>query len=214
MKGYKDMANGVYRRILEYFGFVKTKPIILQKTSLLEKENVTVNKIQWDSSKERLTDEKVRNYLGTNYEGAMYYNFDDMMWKSDKCLGYVMPYQDNHEKMLWSLKAVLEQEVKFSGFELVAVVTMAVKDRFFPGVGEKVSHPFFARSGTGVVGTIIRRDRKTGKLLPLPCNWNGVRLSKLGVCDAIWYGPKWFALAGIENADFRNSLIKNHARTR
>lgn len=213
-KGFIIMASSFYRTVLNYFGLKKNKTIVLQEQPQNIEEIKSVSNIQWDSSKERLTDDKMHDYLGVNYEGVMYYNFDNLVWKSDKCLGFCMPYQDKFEKLMWNLKSVLEQEPRFAKYELAAAVTMIVKDRFFPGVGMRVTHPFFARGGTGVVGTIICRDKQTGKLLPMPCNWNGVDVSKLGTCNAIWYGPKWFALAGIENTDFRKSLLKNHCRTR
>lgn len=209
------MLSFFYRTILGYLGFERTKLIPLQNVlDGSDPNDKKQNLVQWDVSKERLTAEKFRNYFGVNYDGIMYYDFDNRIWKSDRCLGHCMPYQDQFEDLMWEFKVILEQEPLFVRDELVAVVTMVVKDRFFAGVAQRVTHPFFARGGTGVVGTIIRRDRETGKLLPIPCSWNGVALSKLGACDAIWYGPKWFAKSGIENQGFRHALLKNHCRFR
>lgn len=204
------MANSFYRTFISYFGFGKTKPLVLQNQSTEEKHE----EISGNAFKERITDDKMRHLFGVNYDGVMYYDFDGAVWKSDKYLGYSMPYQDRFEKLMWDLKRVLECEVNFAKYELVAVVTMVIKDRFFPGVGKKITHPFYGVGGKGVVGTIIRRDKESGKLLSIPCSWNGVHISRLGVCDAIWYGPKWFAEFGIENSEFRNALLRNHCCVR
>ena len=208
------MTDGFYRAVLGYFGFGKLKKIHIQDRESDNKQQENIGRIEWGENKERLTDDIIQGYLGANYEGVMYYNFDAGKWKSNVCLECDMPYQDRFEKLMWEFKAVLEREARFSGYELVAVVTMVVKERLFPGVGGRVTRPFFTRGGTGVVGTIVRRDKKTGKLLSVPSNWNGIGVSKLGGFDAIWYGPKWFALAGIENPEFRNALIRNHAYSR
>ncbi len=208
------MVGSFYSTVLNYLGFGKLKKTPLQNQEGDRQQHESENRVVWDSNKERLTDDKIQKCLGANYEGVMYYNFDAGKWKSNVCLECDMPYQDRFEKLMWEFKAVLERDVKFSGYELVAVVTMVVKERLFPGVGGRVTRPFFTRGGTGVVGTIVRRDKKTGKLLSMPSNWNGVGVSKLGGFDAIWYGPKWFAMAGIENPEFRHALIRNHAYSR
>ncbi|MBQ2017407.1 MAG: hypothetical protein II208_02685 [Alphaproteobacteria bacterium] len=208
------MATGFYRAFLNFFGFGNTKPVALREQTQSVKPTVSDVVVHWDATKECLTDNKIRDFVGINYDGVMYYNFDAAAWKSDKCLGYCMPYQEKFEELMWNMKKVLEHESGFEGFELVAVVTMSIKERYFTGVGARITHPFFARNGRAVVGSIIRRDKNSGKILQMPCSWNGVDVSRLGACDAIWYGAKWFAMTAIENLDFRAELLKNHGRYR
>lgn len=208
------MVGSFYRTVLGYLGFGDSgqKSVRVDKTTKSEESKTSVASPV--VSGEKLTDEKMQNLFGVNYSGIMYYNYDTKSWRGDKYLGYCMPYQDVVEKDAVAFKRLLEAEPDFKNFELVAFATMLIKDRYFPGVASKIVRPFFNQKGRAVVGTIVVRDRKDGKILPLPSDWVGVYFPEIGHCNAIWYGPKWMATNGLEMPEFRRRIIRNYTKQR
>lgn len=208
------MVGSLYRTVLGYLGFGDSDQESVQVDKKIKaQENKTVAAPSIGSG-EKLTDEKMQNLFGVNYSGIMYYNYDTKSWCGDKYLGYCMPYQDVVEKDAVAFKRVLEAEPDFKNFELVAFATMLIKDMYFPGVAKKIVHPFFNQRGRAVVGTVVVRNKKDGKILPLPSDWVGVYLPEIGYCNAIWYGPKWMVRNGLEMPEFRQRIIRNYTKQR
>lgn len=136
--------------------------------------------------KENLTCDKMRELFGANYSGLVYFNFDTRRWNKTK-------YQndDLHRHNIpcvedvYAWKSELEQEETFRDYELVASVVMAVSNKGFPGWAKPVRRPVFDEKGTSAVGTIVRRSRKTGKILSVPSNWVGL------FAFNNWHGAMW-----------------------
>ncbi len=208
------MLGSFYRTLLGYFGFGNSehKFVPVNRQAKIQENKPYVPPLVVLG--EKLTDEKMKQLFGVNYSGIMYYNYDTKSWCAERYLGYCMPFQDKVEKDAFVFKQVLEDEPDFRNFELVAFATMLIKNRYFPGVANKIVRPFFNQKGSAVVGTIVVRDIKDGKILPLSSDWVGVYFPKVGHCDAIWYGPKWMTKNGLEMPEFRQRLIRNYTKQR
>ena len=158
--------------------------------------------------KEILTDSKMRQLFGENYHGLIFYNYDFGLWNAEKYHGYKI---ETCEINLEKLKTVLEKEPKFAGFELVAVVTMPIRNDEFPGAGAVIKKPNLNFNGWAIVGTIVKRDKKTGKIAPVHDAWLGTHVSG-SLCGACRYGATWFANDVANKDKFRRALINAHTR--
>ena len=158
--------------------------------------------------KEILTDSKMRQLFGENYHGLIFYNYDFGLWNAEKFHGYKI---ETNEIDLKQLKKNMEKEPGFSGDELVAIVIMLIQKDKFPGAGKVIKNPQMNFNGWAVVGNLVKRDKKTGNILPVHDAWLGAHVSG-SLCGACRYGAAWFANDVTKKADFRHSLIRAHTR--
>ncbi len=208
--------SGCYKFLVKYFGFSNSNNKNIQSNNL-EKKMQVVGGLGADKAsaeqqnKEILTDDKMRELFGTNYEGLMYYNFDSGKWNCERFYGYCVPYQEETEKMAKNLKKMLEETPQFKNWDVVACVTTLIRDKYFSGMAQKVNRPRFNKKGKSVVGTIVCRDKATGKIMPVPVDWSGVFTAD-SICGAIWFASKNFLTFSTQLSDYRAALVRVHAR--
>lgn len=157
---------------------------------------------------ELLTDEHMRKLFGTNYNGITYFNYDTgrwfhKTWDTIKILAHDRPiFQD--------FKKHIESAPHFAPYELVALVVMPIQHtpnyKNFPIL---VSNPTYTPRSSYIVGTIIRRDRTSGKILPVPTTWHGVKDFSQHF-SALEDGPFFFAFDCIKFPILTNALLKIH----
>lgn len=205
-----------YKFLVKYFDFSGSNNKNTQ--SNLSEKNLSAAELAVDNQarpeqqdKELLTDDKMRELFGANYEGLMYYNFDSGKWNCERFCGYCVPYQEETEKMAKKLKKMLEETPQFKNWDVVACVTTLIRDKYFSGMAQKVNHPRFNKKGKSVVGTIVRRDKTTGKILPVPVDWSGVFKAD-SICGAIWFASKNFLTFSTQLSDYRAALVRIHSR--
>lgn len=114
--------------------------------------------------KEKLTTNIIESLFGPYQNLRVYNNEEDRL--------IAMHYNDitplwttGFTKTSRRLKERFEE--KFPQFELVAQVTMQVPEEFFPGIqrwSSARSVAKFSAAGTCIVGNLVIRDRRTGKL--------------------------------------------------
>lgn len=158
--------------------------------------------------KEILTCDKMRELFGANYSGLIYFNFDTKRWNKTK-------YQDDDLQRhniscveeVYDWKRELEQEESFKDYELVATVTMAIAGKHFTSWSDVVKKPKYDETGASSVGTIVRRSRKTGKILRVPANW-----VCLFACSR-WPGAMWRGASyGSRDAKYHQAMLDLHCR--
>ena len=162
--------------------------------------------------KELLTIERMQRLFGQNYNGLIYYNFDTGAWNTDRYRGYTINKQREHTELANEFKAVLERCPEFADYELVAMVVMAIRGRLYPGFSCSIHFPMYNAfaNGDAAVGTIVRRDRKTGRILPVPNNWLGV--SEFDEEAVAKRSAKNFASFGVASPEFRKQLLSIHGK--
>lgn len=160
---------------------------------------------------EKLNDSKMRKLFGTNHNGILYYNFDLNKWNRDNLMGYKIASIDATTNATKSMKTALENEAFFSDYELIAVVTMPTDTKTYSDWGGRVNNPVYASHGTAMVGTIVIRERATGKIMPVPQTWIGI--DKYGtIARAAANGALIFAYRSANTHNFRRNLMKMHVR--
>lgn len=162
--------------------------------------------------RELLTIEKMRLLFGQNYDGLVYYNYDTCQWNTNKYRGYTINNQETHTEQANEFKGVLERCPEFADYELVALAVMAIRGRLFPGFAHAMHCPTYnlIANGDAAVGTIVRRDRKTGRILSVPNDWLGVlEFDEEMVAKR---GAKRFASFGVTSPEFRRQLLKIHGK--
>lgn len=141
--------------------------------------------------KEILTAGKMRNLFGASYENIVYFNFDTESWNRSRYLGFTIGNQAVDARDAMEMKRVLEQKPEMQQLEVVASVTMATPDSEYPGTGNIAKNPIYKRSAN-IVGTLILRDKTTGKILPVAPCWVGVEdYKKMSI--AAFYGSDGLA---------------------
>ncbi len=131
--------------------------------------------------KEKLTANKVNELFGANYQFVEWFDYDE--WKSNP--GQSISNQDS--VIYRKFRNILKQDVRFNrNYDLVAVVSLSVCPSPYsnsPFLGQIIRRPRYVKpntkflGATGYAGTIICRDKKTGKILSVPKKWLYVKTS-------------------------------------
>ena len=162
------------------------------------------------SEKEILTASKMRNLFGASYENIVYYNFDTDVWNRSKYLGFTIGDQNIDARNAVDMKRMVEMEPEMQDLEVVASVTMSTTDAEYPGSGNIASKVKYKRA-RNIVGTLVLRDKITGKILPVAPCWLGVEdYSKISV--AAFYGADGLAYKLANNGQLRRMFISELAR--
>ncbi|MBQ8256009.1 MAG: hypothetical protein IJY99_03535 [Alphaproteobacteria bacterium] len=156
--------------------------------------------------KEILTDDKMADLFGLNYNGILFYNFDAKKWNTDKYMGVPVSGQDIDTANAVEMRTKMHRMKDFANYELVAVVTMVVSSVVYPTQDDVVENPRYDLTGNSVVGTVVRRDKKTGRILPLDNRWVAVR-RYVNHADACADGAFRFVNDGAKNSFYRKLLV-------
>lgn len=160
--------------------------------------------------KEILTDGKMKNLFGASYENIVYFNFDTECWNRSRYLGFTMGDQSVDARNAMEMKQMVEKEPEMQGLEVVASVTMSTPDCEYPGTGNIAGKPTYKRA-RNIVGTLILRDKVSGKILPpAPC-WLGVD-DYVKVSVAAFYGADGLVYKLANNGQLRNKFISELTR--
>ena len=122
---------------------------------------------------EKLTDAKMRKILGANYAHTTYYNFDSGNLVNIKTQDPTTKTYAINNAM--ELQLFLLQIDTFKGMDIVACCTMYIPFDKFPGIGKlcEVTPSLGIQDGNATIGTLIFRDKKTGKIKTPPPYWLG-----------------------------------------
>ncbi len=153
-----------------------------------------------NNTHEILNDDKVAELFGQNFHGIIYYNFDTKRWNRDTYFGKKIRNQSIDTTHACELKKRVEESPDMREIEIVATVAMPIDIKDYPGWSQTIENPIYEPHGESVVATVIRRDRRTGKILPIPSQWMGVRQSRSSV----------FVFNGFRYWDFRRIFNEIH----
>lgn len=128
-------------------------------------------------SKEHLTDAKLRELFGANYKMVRYYDYDTGAYADGS-----RPQSEVDKSRYAKMKSLFEDDMRMTGVELVAIVSQNISTKDYikhsgdiPGniVKSPVSVPFDTRrfGHNAHVGMVLLRNKKTGKILPVPNDW-------------------------------------------
>lgn len=154
---------------------------------------------------EKLSDDKMRDLFGAKYQSLLFYDFDAQRWNSDEFIGKPMLGVCNNISSANRLKANIEARPEFRNLEVAALVFMPIASEKYPNFGNFLYNPSFCMrqysfNGHAVVATIVVRDLKTGKILPVSRFWIGADKSKTR-----------YGLAQSFVQSFVKNLLKNEA---
>ena len=125
------------------------------------------------TKKEILTDAKVAELLKVASTNAvMYYNFDSNRWNTSHYLGYDVWWQGADNDVAKDFKALFEKEPEFADVELAACMIMATNYKYL-AKGMRLHKPVYSPTAKGVVFNVIRRDKQSGRILPVSDVWIG-----------------------------------------
>ena len=154
---------------------------------------------------EKLSDEKMRALFGEKYQAVLFYDFDAQRWSAEKFIGKPMLGVCNNISSANRLKANIEARPEFKDLEVAALVFMPIASEKYPNFGNFLYKPSFCMrqysfNGHAVVATIVVRDLKSGKILPVSQFWIGADKSMTR-----------YGLAQSFVQSFVNNLLKNEA---
>ena len=127
---------------------------------------------------EKLTDNKMRELFGTNYNHIVYYNFDTFAWGKN--------YYANPKYSMGFMGTLLMQKTRIKtmknmaahNLDLCALVWLMVDDSVkwvLRGNGlytlSSPRPPRVSSINKNIVGTIVTRDIQTQKINPIPNTW-------------------------------------------
>lgn len=165
--------------------------------------------------KEQLNEETGRRLLGDLYKNVVYYNHDTGKWNRQTYIGNYRIYKQDldtiySKRLKWQLDNTPDF---FKAYELVANVTVIVKDTYFPNIAKwtKVKDIKFSPSGTSVLGNLIVRRNDSGKLEMWSPFWIGVMDYSFTV-DAVEDGAFKFAYFCCDLPVFRRTMITGRSR--
>ncbi len=175
--------------------------------SISDWKDSLVNIVRKDR-KERLDTSKLRKLFGTNYRGVVYFNMDShQRWNCKGSTDYDTRNMDLGVYGVHTCKDILEREPAFADYEFVGPAVMEISAKKFPQMGKTINNPVHVPNGTAVVGTIITRDIRTGKICPIPDSWMAVDNAGLQ-SGALRRGAELFVNLIIQNEKFRSDLIQ------
>lgn len=155
--------------------------------------------------KEMLTQDKMKDLFGESYKNIVYFNYDTGVWNRPNYLGFSIGDQRVDTRDAMEMRRMIELEPQMQKYELAASVTMATGDEEYPGTNRVAKIPQYKRA-RNIVGTLILRDKKTGKILPVvPC-WLGVEsYPKMSI--AAFYGADGLAYKLANIGQLRNMFV-------
>lgn len=183
---------------------------------------------------EKLADSTMRALFGIKYQYVLCYNFDFKQWNTHHILEKKMRVDALKlaEKAYCKLKHILESDPKFKNREVVAIATMPVMEDLdnetttiqqpTPALSTKYQSNTILPNGGA--GTIICRDKITGKILPIPNIWIAVSYHVNSNCGTktdssgrqrhggLKYTPRRFAQDCIDTPQKLNALKKLYTR--
>jgi len=123
-------------------------------------------------NQEILTDKKM-NELFSGKPYILYYNFDASNWNSARFMGHVRPNITKDTYDVIEMKKTLEKQLNFIDKEIVAVVIItAIR---YPGWGDLTHyHAICPDAKNTAVGTLVCRNKKTGKIMQQPKQYIGI----------------------------------------
>lgn len=134
--------------------------------------------------REVLNDEKMKVLFGAKYQNIVYYNFDTRQWNTDKYNGVKLKFGKHAGDDRGRVKREIESRggafyecnpmvgsVGFRNKELVAVAVMQARDNVEGYRPAPLIEPEFDATGRVIAGTIVLRDKWTGKLINVPNQW-------------------------------------------
>lgn len=121
-----------------------------------------------------LTDDIMKDMLGDNHQGIVYYNYDLGCWNRESYMGIDLR-SANTAAMPWvnTARETLESNPLFSRWHVVALVSMLVEGYDYPGLAKSKIGVKNSMHGNAIVSTIIRRNKRTGKIEALGDKWVG-----------------------------------------
>lgn len=126
-------------------------------------------------TKEVLDDAKARQLFGANYGGVVFYDLERGTWNKNVYLGKYIEYQDVDAVCAKKMQKVLSRRPEFEAAEVIGCATMLIEDNLvWPVRGAEIKNATYCPTGTTVAGTLIRRDKQTGKILPIAKSWVAV----------------------------------------
>ena len=125
--------------------------------------------------KESLTADKLQELFGVNYQFIECFNYDDWKLKGGKGVS-------KKDGIIYkSFRNILKSDSRFNNScELVAIISLSICPYPYsesPFVGQVVRKPKYVKPNekflgeSGYAGTIVGRDKKTGKILKVPNKW-------------------------------------------
>ena len=163
-----------------------------------------------DVQKEILTTEKMKALFGASYKDIVYYNFDTATWNRPNYLGFTMGNQRIDALHAKEMKQLIEKEPEMQNLEVVASVTKSVPDEQYPGNGRVTPYAKYKRA-SNIIGTLVLRDKITGKVLSVPACWLGVEAyPKMSV--AAFYGADGFAYKLANDGYLRDKFVSELVR--
>lgn len=169
---------------------------------------------------EKLSTEKMQELFGKNYQHLIYYSFDTSWWNKDTILGWKLLYEASTIQLLRGLKDMIEATPEFKNLDVVAIVNMPIVESpttnvptvtnpkpaiKLPSNSDEKTKKYLGCNGAA--GTIVCRDKCTGKLQPVPDTWIHIPTR-----HSLRQIPNDFAKECLRNQDTLNSLIKIHTR--
>lgn len=128
-----------------------------------------------DSIKESLTQIKMRELFGANHQFIECFNYDT--WSRDDGIKVLTSEMATYK----NFRNILKSDARFkNNYDLVAVVSLSICPYPYsnsPFWGQIVRNPKYVQPNikflgeTGFAGTIVCRDKKSGKILPVPKRW-------------------------------------------
>ena len=162
------------------------------------------------TEKELLTVGKMKSLFGAAYKDIVYFNFDTGLWNRSSYLGFGIGNQNIDTRNALEMKSAVEKESEMQGREVVASVVKAVDRDDYPGDGRISSGAKYKRS-SNVIGTLVLRDKNTGKILPIAPCWLGVEAYPM-VSVAAFYGADGLGYKLANNAKLRNLFLSELSR--
>ena len=120
----------------------------------------------------------MREVFGANYAGLVYYDFERGQWNRNEYMGLAIKNQHFNTNQALELKRLVERDDAFNDLEIIAVASIAIAEENYPGWSKPIFNPTYYKHGQSIVSTIVRRDRRTGKILPVANEWMGVRQTR------------------------------------
>ncbi|MBO5833998.1 MAG: hypothetical protein J6R22_03525 [Alphaproteobacteria bacterium] len=138
---------------------------------------------------EVLTDDKMKQLFGANYEGLIYFDYEANEWNRYSWGLLTIDFQYIHTKHMQDLKEALRWTGAWRNVDLLAAVAMGVDAKYYKGQGQYVENPVWSDDcPKHMVGNLVCRDHKSGRILPVSKKWIGIEefeewydLSQIGI---------------------------------
>ena len=122
---------------------------------------------------EKLTPAKMNNLFGANHKHITYYNYNSgelVNFPTQDCASVKYTIDNATE-----LQYFLMNMDSFKDVDIAACCIMYIPFDKFPGIGKlcEISSALGIHDGNATVGTLIFRNKKTGKIITPPPYWMG-----------------------------------------